>query len=106
MTGPSPISDESFEKMKPLLGLKKVIEKGNYTDDDKKKMRELIKQLGAAKFKERKAAKEALKEMGPEIIPFLKDNLNQKDFEITAALKELIKDFKPKKFEGKRPRIY
>ena len=99
------LSDEDFEKHKVFLGLKKADKKGSYTDEEKKEMLALIKQLGAQKFKERKAAEKALKDMGEKIVPFLKENLKQDDFEITASLKDIIKQFKPKKLDGERPEV-
>lgn len=91
------ITADQFKQHIFILGLKK--NKVNYKELDAETQQDLTKliaQLGAKKFKERKAAKAKLLSRSPEIIQFLEQNLNNPNFEIKVSIQEVIKELRKK----------
>ncbi|MCM8530800.1 MAG: hypothetical protein NE330_06525 [Lentisphaeraceae bacterium] len=97
------ISKEEFTRQKGIFGLIQFKAK-SITVDDKLKVEldQLIKQLGASKFRERKAAKKALLKKGSDIISYLDSQKENPDFEISVSIKEIITELTPKIISGKR----
>lgn len=97
------ISSQEFKRQKGIFGLIKLKAK-NVTLDEKLKneVNQLIKQLGASKFRERKAAKKDLLSKGSSIISYLETQKENPDFEIAVSIKEIIKELTPKNILSKR----
>ena len=62
------------------------------TAEDNTQLKALIQKLGAAKYKERHAAKLAIKKMGAGIVIHLKPFLKHDDFEVQQAVKSIINE--------------
>lgn len=104
----SSITPDQFKKHLFVLGLKQI--KSEFKElekDQQKSIQDLISQLGAKKYKERKEAKAKLIEKGFGILGFMEKNKNHPDFETKVSIQEVIKELKklaPKKL-SKRPKL-
>ena len=102
------ITKEQFKKHLFIFGLKQI--KSEFKElekDEQKSIQDLISQLGAKKYKERKEAKAKLIEKGFGILGFMEKNKNHPDFETKVSIQEVIKELKklaPKKL-SKRPKL-
>jgi hypothetical protein len=64
-------------------------------EDIRKKVDELIGRLAAESFEDRQKAQKELVDMGPSILPLLKDNLGGNDPEVRRRLEEIVESLSP-----------
>ena len=102
------ISKKEFEQHAFVLGLKKIQTKQKeLAKEEQSELKQLITDLGAKKFKERKEAKKKILDKGYRIIDFMKANKEHSDFETKVSIQEIIKELEklaPKKL-SKRPKF-
>ena len=100
------ITVDEFKKHSTVLGVTR--EKNIYKElngDLKKEILNLIEQLGATEYKERKAVKNTLLFKGQEIVGFLEKNKNHADLKVKVIIEEIINKLKSKGPGAKRPNI-
>ena len=102
------ITKEQFKQHLFIFGLKKIkTEFKDLAEKDQKEIHNLIAQLGAKKYKERKEAKKKIIDKGYGILGFMEKNKNHPDFETKVSIQEIIKELEklaPQKL-SKRPKI-
>ncbi|MBS3821914.1 MAG: hypothetical protein KGY81_09155, partial [Phycisphaerae bacterium] len=64
-------------------------------EDIRKKVDGLIGRLAAESFEDRQKAQKELVDMGPSILPLLKDNLGSNDPEVRRRLEEIVESLSP-----------
>ena len=102
------ITPEQFKMHQYVLGLKKI--KTDFKELEKSEQTEitnLIKLLGAKKYKERKEAKSKILAKGYQILGFMEKNKNHPDFETKVSIQEIITELQkqaPQKL-SERPKL-
>jgi hypothetical protein len=101
------ITIDEFRKHSVVLGLtsKNIIYK-KLKDELQKEILTLIEQLGAAKYKERKAAKSTLLSKGQGIVGFLEEKKDHSDFEVKISIAEIIDKLLSKGPTAERPKLH
>jgi hypothetical protein len=100
------VTPDEFKKLAGELGLiSKAIKNIKVDEKVKTQIDKLVVELGAKKYKARKAAKKALLDMGPNILSHLKTFENHKDFETKTSIKELITALNVPQRQEKRSRF-
>src|SRR5262249_46642021 len=74
------VKDAGFET--DANGLVAFLKKRTLTDADRKRIEELVQQLGDPKYKKREEASAALVKEGPSALPFLKEAVSSGDLEM------------------------